>query len=192
MVKIRIRVRINFIAIRTQGFYEAHNGIYNKQWYYVVKNAMYKINRKRERREYTTANNVTIRCQTLCTKLTEGRERHESARAASPPPPPPPPTPLLVASGACSGRLAAPLWSRCPSMISLTLGSASPSHTRGVRRGSDQGQYAPQGSTPLLPRLSVTSKVSARTSYAWVGSLVHFRSSEDVTLLEFTSPIDRE
>ena len=32
-----------------------------------------------------------------------------------------------VASGACSGRLAAPLWSRRPSVISLTLGSASPS-----------------------------------------------------------------
>ena len=55
-----------------------------------------------------------------------------------------------------------------------------------------QGPYAPQGSTPLLPKLSVTSKVSAPTSHAWVGSLVHFRSSEDVTLLEFTSPIDRE
>ena len=38
----------------------------------------------------------------------------------------------------------------------------------------------------------MTSKVSARTSYAWVGSRVHFRSSEDVTLLEFTSPIERE
>ena len=56
----------------------------------------------------------------------------------------------------------------------------------------DQGPYAPQGSTSLLPKLSVTSKVSARTSYALVGSRVHFRSSEDVTLLEFTSPIDRE
>ena len=33
----------------------------------------------------------------------------------------------------------------------------------------------------------MTSKVSARTSYAWVGSQVYFRSSEDVTLLEFTS-----
>ena len=54
------------------------------------------------------------------------------------------------------------------------------------------GPYAPQGSTSLLPKLSVTSKVSARTSYAWVGSRVHFRSSEDVTLLEFTSPVDRE
>ena len=38
----------------------------------------------------------------------------------------------------------------------------------------------------------MTSKVGARTSYALVGSWVHFRSSEDVTLLEFTSPIDRE
>ena len=57
---------------------------------------------------------------------------------------------------------------------------------------SDLGPYAPQGRTPLLPKLSVTSKVSARTSYAWVGSRVHFRSSEDVTLLEFTSPVDRE
>ena len=56
----------------------------------------------------------------------------------------------------------------------------------------DQGPYAPQGSTPLLPNLSVTSKVSAPTSHAWVGSLVHFRSSEGVTLLEFTSPIGRE
>ena len=54
------------------------------------------------------------------------------------------------------------------------------------------GPYAPQGSTSLLPKLSVTSKVSARTSYAWVGSRVHFWSSEDVTLLEFTSPIDHE
>ena len=54
------------------------------------------------------------------------------------------------------------------------------------------GPYAPQGSTPLLRKLSVTSKVSAPTSYGWVGSRVHFRSSEDVTLLEFTSPIDRE
>ena len=54
------------------------------------------------------------------------------------------------------------------------------------------GPYAPQGSTTLLPKLSVTSKVSARTSCAWVGSRVRFRSSEDVTLLEFTSPVDRE
>ena len=54
------------------------------------------------------------------------------------------------------------------------------------------GPYAPQGSTPLLSKLSVTSKVSAQTSHAWVESLVHFRSSEDVTLLEFTSAIDRE
>ena len=44
----------------------------------------------------------------------------------------------------------------------------------------------------LLPKLSVTSKVSARTSCAWVRSRVHFRSSEDVALLEFTSPVDRE
>ena len=58
--------------------------------------------------------------------------------------------------------------------------------------GQVQGPYAPQGSTSLLPKLSVTSKVSVRTSYAWVGSRVHFRSSEDVTLLEFTSPVDRE
>ena len=56
----------------------------------------------------------------------------------------------------------------------------------------NQGPYAPQGSTSLLPKLSVTSKVSARTSNASVGSRVHFRSSEDVTLLEFTSPVDRE
>ena len=55
-----------------------------------------------------------------------------------------------------------------------------------------QGPYAPQGSTSLLPKLSVTSKVSARTLHAWVGSRVHFRSSEDVTLLEFTSPVDHE
>ena len=54
------------------------------------------------------------------------------------------------------------------------------------------GPYAPQGSTTLLPNLSVTSKVSAPTSYAWIGSWVRFRSSEDVTLLEFTSPVDRE
>ena len=52
--------------------------------------------------------------------------------------------------------------------------------------------YAPQGSTSLLPKLSVTLKVSARTSYAWVGSRVHFRSSDDVTLLEFTSPVDSD
>ena len=45
------------------------------------------------------------------------------------------------------------------------------------------GLYAPQGSTTLLPKLSVTSKVSARTSCAWVGSRVRFRSSEDVTLV---------
>ena len=32
----------------------------------------------------------------------------------------------------------------------------------------------------------MTSKVSARTSCVWVGSRVHFQSSEDVTLLEFT------
>ena len=56
----------------------------------------------------------------------------------------------------------------------------------------NKGPYALQGSTSLLPKLSVTSKVSAGTSHAWVGSLVHFLSSEDVTLLEFTSPIDRE
>ena len=61
-----------------------------------------------------------------------------------------------------------------------------------LNSSTDQGPYAPQGSTSLLPKLSVTSKVSARTSYAWVGSRVHFRSSEDVTLLEFTSPVDRE
>ena len=54
------------------------------------------------------------------------------------------------------------------------------------------GPYAPQGSTTLLPKLSVTSKVSARTSCALVGSRVRFRSSEDVTLLEFTLPVDRE
>ena len=54
------------------------------------------------------------------------------------------------------------------------------------------GPYAPQGSTSLLPKLSVTSKVSARTSYAWFGSRVHFRRSDDVALLEFTSPVDRE
>ena len=61
-----------------------------------------------------------------------------------------------------------------------------------ISRVPDQGPYAPQGSTSLLPKFSVTSKVSARTSYASVGSRVHFRSSEDVTLSEFTSPIDRE
>ena len=30
----------------------------------------------------------------------------------------------------------------------------------------DQGPYAPQGRTSLLPKLSLTSKVSAPTSYA--------------------------
>ena len=55
-----------------------------------------------------------------------------------------------------------------------------------------QGPYAPQGRMTLLQKLSVTSKVSARTSCAWVGSRVRFWSSEDVTLLEFTSPVDRE
>ena len=55
-----------------------------------------------------------------------------------------------------------------------------------------QCPYAPRGSTTLLPKLSVTSKVSAPTSCAWVGSRVRFRSSEDVTLLEFTSPVDLE
>ena len=64
-------------------------------------------------------------------------------------------------------------------------------HCRSLARAG-QGPYAPQGSTSLLPKLSRTSKVSAPTSYAWVGSRVHFRSSEDVTLLEFTSPADRE
>ena len=54
------------------------------------------------------------------------------------------------------------------------------------------GPYAPQGSTPLLSKLSVTSKVSAPTSYESVGSRVHFRSRYDVTLLEFSSPVDRE
>ena len=57
---------------------------------------------------------------------------------------------------------------------------------------ADLGPYAPQGSASLLPKLSVTSKVSARTSCAQAGSRVHFRSSEDVVLLEFTSPVDRE
>ena len=55
-----------------------------------------------------------------------------------------------------------------------------------------QGPYAPQGSASLLPKLSVTSKVSAPTLCAWVGSRVRFRSSEDVTLSECTSPVDRE
>ena len=54
------------------------------------------------------------------------------------------------------------------------------------------GPYAPQGSASLLPKLSVTSKVSPPTSCAWVGSRVHIRSSEDLILLEFTSPVDRE
>ena len=54
------------------------------------------------------------------------------------------------------------------------------------------GPYASQCSTSSLPKLSVTSKVSVRTSYASVGSRVHFRSSDDVTLLEFSSPVDRE
>ena len=39
-----------------------------------------------------------------------------------------------MASGACWGRLAAPLWSRCPSVISLTLGGASPSRCARRRR----------------------------------------------------------
>ena len=59
-------------------------------------------------------------------------------------------------------------------------------------RYTSQGPYAPHGSASLLPKLSVTSKVSARVSCAWVGNRVHFRSSEDVILLEFTSPVDRE
>ena len=42
-------------------------------------------------KETTKANNGIIRCQTLCTRLTEGRERHESVRAMFSP----------VASGAC-------------------------------------------------------------------------------------------
>ena len=62
----------------------------------------------------------------------------------------------------------------------------------GNRTVLGQGPYAPQGSASLLPKLSVTSKVRARTSCAWVGSRVHFRNSEDVILLEFTSPVDRE
>ena len=69
-----------------------------------------------------------------------------------------------------------------------------PSRLPGTSGWANQGRYAPQGSTILLPKLSVTLKVSARTSCAWVGSRVRFRSSEDVslTLLEFTSPIDSE
>ena len=70
-----------------------------------------------------------------------------------------------------------------------------PTSYSGPRRSlerRDQGPYARQGSTTLLPKLSVTSKVNAGTSCAWVGSRVRFRSSEDVTLLEFTSPVDRE
>ena len=64
----------------------------------------------------------------------------------------------------------------------------------GPPRPADErlGPYAPQGSTSLLPELSVTWKVSAPTSHTWVGSGVHFRSSEDETLLEFTSPVDCE
>ena len=54
------------------------------------------------------------------------------------------------------------------------------------------GPYAPQGSTSLLPKLSVTSKVSARTSCAWVGRRARFWSSEDVILLEFTLLVERE
>ena len=76
--------------------------------------------------------------------------------------------------------------------LSLTLTIKWPGPIMCNSHITHQGPYAPQGSTPLLPKLSVTSKVSAPTSHAWVGSLVHFRSSEDVTLLEFTSLIDRE
>ena len=61
-----------------------------------------------------------------------------------------------------------------------------------VEEGTAQGPYAPQGSTSLLPKLSVTSKVSARTSCAWVGRRARFWSSEDVILLEFTLPVERE
>ena len=69
-----------------------------------------KLRERHEWREYTTANNSIIQCETLCTNLKEGRDRHEST-IFSP-----------MTSGACSGRLAALLWSRCPSVISLTLG----------------------------------------------------------------------
>ena len=74
--------------------------------------------------------------------------------------------------------------------VTCTTRSGKKSHDESGSRV--QSPYAPQGSTSLLPKLSVTSKVSAPTSYAWVRSRVRFRSSEDVTLLEFTSPVDRE
>ena len=79
-------------------------------------------------------------------------------------------------------------------LIAVSPISVSPISARGSCRAAKPGlgPYAPQSSTTLLPKLSVTSKVSARTSCAWVGSRVRFRSSEDVTLLEFTSPVDRE
>ena len=43
-----------------------------------------------------------------------------------------------------------------------------------VSRRSQETRDAPQGSTSLLPKLSVTSKVSAPTSCAWVESRVPF------------------
>ena len=66
----------------------------------------------------------------------------------------------------------------------------TPEEVNFVSTGGHLGPYAPQGSASLLPKLSVTSKVSARTSCAWVGSRVYFGSSEDVILLEFTSPVN--
>ena len=76
--------------------------------------------------------------------------------------------------------------------LQAIVGATKTTPIKEMEKRADLGPYAPQGSTTLLPKLSVTLKVSARTSCAWVGSRVRFRSSEDVTLLEFTSPVDRE
>ena len=127
----------------------------------------------------------------------------------TPPPPPPPPPPQLFRLSKVYVNIlyflpisSFSFWTFCLFLCSFSvrrhahvdfqLFSQKSGGIPVLRWWNNKGPYAPQGSTPLLPKLSVTSKVSARTSHAWVGSRVHFRSSEDVTLLEFTSPIDRE
>ena len=109
--------------------------------------------------------------------------------------------PVIMDCCPCQGRKNFVAHTRLPSVLTVsprTYYFMDLTRQRRLNAGLEQGfgckdlgPHAPQGSTPLLPKLSVTSKVRARTSYGWVGSRVHFRSSEDVILLEFTSPIDR-
>ena len=67
-----------------------------------------------------------MQCQTQCTKI-NGRTRTTRKRESHVSP---------VASGVCSGRLTAQLWSRCPSVIPLTLSGASSSQCARKRRSS--------------------------------------------------------